>query len=206
MGILVSFSRGAWLAALTAAGVLAFGLARSAALGRRSSAVGRWSFVTVAALAVVAGLALMLRGGPGGGSLDARVLLWREAMELIRMHPLGLGLDQFYYYHNPEFGRSIIAPSLIGTSEQYASHPHNLVLDAWLNVGPLGLVALAWLVARGVRAGIRALRREPDLITLGALAALAAGLVHGVVDVFYFVEDLALVFWLLLALLEGEER
>jgi hypothetical protein len=225
-GILVSFSRGAWLGAVAAAGVLALGLTiddrqpttderqtatddRRPATGLRPVVGGRWSVVgglsSVVVLAAMAGLALTVRGGLGGGSADARVLLWREAVELIRTHPLGLGLDQFYYYHNPEFGRSIIDPALVGTSEQYASHPHNLVLDAWLNLGPLGLAALAWLTARGFRAGARALRRGPNPLALGVLAAMAAALVHGVVDVFYFVEDLAIVFWLLLALAEREE-
>jgi putative inorganic carbon (hco3(-)) transporter len=39
-------------------------------------------------------------------------------------------------------------------------------------------------------------------LALGALAALAAALVHGLVDNFYFVPDLAIAFWLLLALVE----
>ncbi|MEN9935592.1 MAG: hypothetical protein RLZZ387_2171 [Chloroflexota bacterium] len=220
-GIGVSFSRGAWLGAVAAAGVLALGWAAGRgqpAEGERPRAngPGPWSSVitrrplviglaALVGLAVVAGLALTLRGGLGGGSVDARVLLWREAAELIRQHPLGLGLDQFYYYHNPEFGRSIIDPSLLGTSEQYASHPHNLVLDAWLNLGPLGLAVLAWLTVRCYRAGLGGLRRARDPIALGVLAAVTAALVHGTVDVFYFAEDLAIIFWLLLALAETAE-
>ena len=205
-GILVSLSRGAWIGAVAAAAVLALGV-RGAAGGERRRRRGAAIAVgAVVALAAVGSMALALRGGVGGGSLDARVLLWREALALIQAHPLGLGLDQFYYYHNPEFGRSIIDPSLVGTSEQYASHPHNLLLDAWLNVGPIGLAALGWLVVRFYRQGFAALRRAPDAIALGALAAMTAGLVHGTVDVFYFVEDLAIVFWLLLALAEASEE
>jgi putative inorganic carbon (hco3(-)) transporter len=206
-GLAISFSRGAWLGALAAGGVLAIGIVQWRGAGSGDQArtrlrliLGLSSLVLVSA--IVAGLTLSLRGGLGGGSVDARVLLWREALELIRLHPLGLGLDQFYYYHNPEFGRSIMDPALAGTSEQYASHPHNLVLDAWLNVGPLGLAALAWLVARCLRAAVAALRRGPDPLALGVVAAMIAALVHGTVDVFYFVEDLALLFWLLLALAE----
>src|SRR6266508_4161361 len=37
----------------------------------------------------------------------------------------------------------------------------------------------------------------------GALAAMVAALVHGLVDNFYFVPDLAFSFWLLLALVEA---
>ena len=191
----VSFSRGAWLGAAAAAAVLAIGVVRPQWRGRALGPL----FGMLAVGAIVLGLALSLRGGLGGGSVDARVLLWREAIQLIAEHPLGLGLDQFYFYHNPEFGRSRIDPALIGTSEQYAAHPHNLLLEAWLNVGPLGVVALgiaAWLMA----ARSSGAARRGDLVASGVLAALIAGLVHGMVDQFYFVEDLAYLFWLLAVL------
>ncbi|MFQ3631371.1 O-antigen ligase family protein, partial [Roseiflexus sp.] len=149
---------------------------------------------------VVAGLALTLRGGPGGGSTDARLLLWRESLAYLQQHPFGLGLDQFYYFHNPEFGRSLIDPSLLGTSEAYAAHPHNLILDAWINTGPIGVIAFGWLMLRFFRNAIGALRERRDLLALGALAAMSAALVHGLVDRFYFVPDLAITFWVLIAL------
>jgi MFS family permease len=41
-----------------------------------------------------------------------------------------------------------------------------------------------------------------DPVVLGALAAITAALVHGLVDNFYFVPDLALAFWLLIGLVE----
>jgi hypothetical protein len=43
-------------------------------------------------------------------------------------------------------------------------------------------------------------------LALGALAAMVAALAHGLVDNFYFVPDLAVAFWLLLALIERENR
>ncbi|HEU4322141.1 MAG TPA: O-antigen ligase family protein [Roseiflexaceae bacterium] len=203
-GIAVSVSRGAWLGALAAAAVL---VGQQLARNTRHPRLP-WLLGLGAGLVVVVGLVLTLRGGPAGGSGAVRLLIWREALLLIQQHPLGLGLDQFLYYHDPQYGRSLIDPSLIGTSEQFAAHPHNLLLDAWLRVGPLGVLALGWLVARYLRAGLRALRDPaalPALVALGALAALAAALVHGLVDNFYFVTDLALAFWLLLAVVERLE-
>jgi putative inorganic carbon (hco3(-)) transporter len=126
--------------------------------------------------------------------------LWREAIGYIRLHPLGIGLDQFVQYHDPNSGRSLIDPSLIGTSEQYAAHPHNLLLDTWLRLGPIGVAAFGWLLTRFFGAG-RGKFHDP--LALGALAAMTAALVHGLVDNFYFVPDLALAFWLLIALVEG---
>ncbi len=191
-GVALSFSRGAWI------GALAAGLVLGAALA------GRWrrTMPLLLASAVLLGAAILVisaRGGLGGGSVTNRALLWHEALGLLAQHPLGIGPDQFYFWHNPEFGRSTIDPSLIGTSDQYASHPHQGLLEVWLAVGPVGLLAL-------LAGGGLALRRAWHAVGWGdwrgaaILAAAAAAITHGMVDQFYFVEDLALIFWLLVAL------
>jgi putative inorganic carbon (HCO3(-)) transporter len=189
-GQFVSVSRGAWLGAAVAGAVLLVGRARQRPAGRL--------IILAACAAALVLLGLMLRGG--GGSEQARLLLWSEAAGYLARHPLGIGLDQFYAYHLPDSGRSLIDPTLLGTSEQYAAHPHNLLLDIWLRMGPLGLLAFGWLTVRVLRrawARGRGLAGEP--LALGALAALAAALTHGLVDHFYFVPDLAIVFWSLVA-------
>ncbi len=232
-GIVVSFSRGAWFGAVAALAVLAIGMAtdeRARNLvpprptddlrARGSSAEARyivpvrwyvvpvrWSLVVIVALVVVGALALSLRGDITSGSTSARLLLWREAVGYIIRYPLGIGLDQFGYYHDPNSGLSLIDPALLNSSEVYAAHPHNLILDTWLRVGPLGLIAFGWLLARFFRAGIRragTLARSP--LALGALAAMTAVLAHGLVDNFYFVPDLAIAFWLLIALVEADDE
>jgi putative inorganic carbon (HCO3(-)) transporter len=198
-GILVSFSRGAWLGALAALVVLALPALRARMGERAAPALVGFGVV----LAALAGLGLTVRGDLAGGSTPVRLLLWREAIGYIRLHPLGIGLDQFLYYHDPNSGRSLLDPSLIGTSEQYAAHPHTMLLDTWLRLGPLGLAAFGWLLVRFFNTG-RARLRDP--VALGALAAMTAALVHGLVDHFYFVQDLALTFWLLIALVELPAR
>jgi putative inorganic carbon (HCO3(-)) transporter len=212
-GIVVSFSRGAWLGALAALAVLALGLTKDQRgeakenATRSSLVLGpsslKWIVGLGATAIVLGGLALTLRGDVTGGSTPVRLLLWREALGYIRLHPLGIGLDQFGHYHDPDSGLSLIDPSLLNSSERYAAHPHNLLLDTWLRVGPLGLLAFGWLLARFLRNGRR---HADDPIVLGALAAMVAALAHGLVDNFYFVPDLALTFWLLIVLKEESER
>jgi O-antigen ligase len=224
-GIAVSFSRGALLGAGAALLVLALravlspsqrhgepsgasdaiGLLRPLRIGGQARRAVRLALLAVGVVGLTAGLTLALRGDVTAGSTPVRLLLWREALGYIRLHPLGIGLDQFLYYHDPNSGRSLIDPALLGTSEVYAAHPHNLLLDLWLRVGPLGLVAFGWALARFTRRGLVAWRAggTDGALALGALAAMAAALVHGLVDQFYFVPDLALAFWLLVGLADG---
>jgi putative inorganic carbon (hco3(-)) transporter len=193
-GLLLTYSRGANMAALAAGAVLGWGLLRAV---RGGSA--RW--VVLLGLGLLAALLLvMFRDDPASGSVNTRLLLWGEALRMLRDHPLGVGLGQFFFYHNPEFGHGYIAPQLVGTSEQFAAHPHNLPLDLYLNLGPLGLIAVAWLLLRIARRGVAAqfdaaFPAAQRILLLGLLAGLAAALVHGAVDNFYFVPDLALFFW-----------
>lgn len=190
-GLVVSFSRGAWLATLVAVAVGVVLTSGAAAIRRRP-----WLIAVIALAGCVGVAATVLTRGTSAGSFDARVLLWGEAVQWIQQRPLGLGLGQFYFFHNPEYGHSIIDPSLVGSSEQYAAHPHNIFLDAWLNLGPLGLLALLALVVGGIR---QALAAATPLHTV-VVALLIGTAVHGLVDQYVFVSDLALWFWLAQAL------
>lgn len=191
LGLVVSFSRGAWLAALVSVTVIAALYYGAETIRRRP-----WLLALVALAGSVAVAATLLTRGASAGSFDARVLLWSEALQWIQLRPWGLGLGQFYFYHNPEYGRSIIDASLVGSSEQYAAHPHNLLLDAWLNLGPLGVVAIGALLIGTIR---RTLQTPAALQTV-VLALCIGTAVHGLVDQFFFVSDLAYSFWLLIAL------
>jgi putative inorganic carbon (hco3(-)) transporter len=194
--LLISFSRGANLAAVAAGGVLTWGLLRVTSQGR-----WRWAIVT-ALVALVFVMLGLFRDETNSGSASVRLTFWSEALAMLRDHPLGVGLGGFYFYHNPDYGQGYIAPELIGTSEQYAAHPHNLILDLALHVGPLGLLAMAGLVIVVLWRALRAQHTAAPtrMLALGVLASLVAALVHGLVDNFYFVPDLAIFFWLVVAI------
>ncbi|MDQ2998215.1 MAG: O-antigen ligase family protein [Chloroflexota bacterium] len=200
--LLLSLSRGAWLGAGAALIVLTLPAAQRRFGGRH------WPGALIAGAVVVAigALIFALRGGLLDGSADVRILFWQESSKLLERHPFGVGLDQFFYYHYPAYGRSLIDPVLATTLERYARQPHNLLFEIWFNLGPLGAIAFGWILARclrRVRAGTHfPLSATTRLLARGVAATLAAALVHGLVDSFYFWPDIAIAFWLLVGVSE----
>lgn len=84
-------------------------------------------------------------------------------------------------------------------------YPHNIFLNFWSELGLAGLLIFVWL---WFKAGIINLinywrfKKKTTLAWLswGLLGAWLATLIHGLVDVPYFKNDLAVIFWLGLAL------
>jgi O-antigen ligase len=160
-------------------------------------------FVALAgALAVFAGDRLFDAGGEG--SEPSRILIWRAALRMVRDFPFsGIGLDQFYIM----YGTRYISPA--GWPERYTSHPHNILLDMWLSLGVAGvallIVAVAWMGYRLLRL-LRIDVGSRSVLAIAGAAALAAGLVHGLVDNAFFLADLAVLTWFSLTLLAGEHH
>lgn len=194
-GLLVSFSRGAYLGALVAVGLLAALLLPRSFWRDRRARLALGVLGGAALLTLVVAVALDIeRFNPIGASGAVRLKTWASALAMLRDHPLGVGLDQFGQLY-PAY----IAPELAGTSEINTSHPHNLFLDIALRMGPLGPVAFAWLIFRFYH-DARVCSSGSAALCAGLIAAMSAALVHGLVDQFYFWPDLAFAFWILVAL------
>ena len=86
-------------------------------------------------------------------------------------------------------------------------YPHNIFLNFWTELGLAGMVLFAWIIGRFVYLGLKLLKQESDQkgIILGLICAMVVIFVHGLVDVPYFKNDLAVVFWVLLAMLGALE-
>ncbi len=139
-----------------------------------------------------------LVGAGSSGLGTTRRFLWRDSIHMLRDFPWsGVGLDQFLWLHQQRY----IDPRI--WSERYTSHPHNLVLDAWLSLGIAGLTTLLVFLGVGVWFiwTARKKQRSVDVWQLGALSSLGVGLGHGLVDNGYFLPDLAVLTWLCIALI-----
>lgn len=82
-----------------------------------------------------------------------------------------------------------LAPYHDATFYEIFQYPHNIFLNVWSELGLLGLTGLiigAVLIARTTW------RRKNDVLVLAFSAALLVMLIHGLVDVPFFKNDLAI--------------
>lgn len=79
-------------------------------------------------------------------------------------------------------------------------YPHNIILNFWLEIGLLGLIAFTILIIKFFKKGFASLTND-KWIKLGVMAAMITILVHGLIDVPYFKNDLAVLFWIIIGLL-----
>jgi O-antigen ligase len=206
LALLLTFSKGSLLMALPAA-LLVLGvggwwlLRREVRSPRRLVLLAAIVVIGVALLAPFVGAERFQRLfnlTEGTGFL--RLQLWRSAWQMALDHPLlGVGPDQFLYWYRSDY--------LLPTAwrEPNLNHPHNLALDWWTRLGIPGLVlGLAWLGAgiAGIFVWLRRGVQRP--LALGLLAASAAALAHGLIDVGYALPDLMIVWVLMFGIPEAE--
>jgi len=193
--ILVTARISAALAPLGAAAII---LARSA--GGAIAAAASFAFLGLThrrlrflAVIVIASTLLTITLHPALGELRDELLLrdwsgrvhligWRESLDMLGNHPIwGAGLSGY---------PTAVAPYHTAQGVEIFQYPHNLLLAIWSELGLVGIAGAALVAAWFLR------RRRHPAIT----AAFIAILVHGVVDVPYFKNDLSVMCWILIAL------
>ena len=194
--LILTWSRGAWLGALVGLAVAARPLWTQVGFRRRVVAVG-FSIAALAGIVLVTGverIGQLLRIGDSGAV--SRLAIWDSAWRMGRDNWLfGVGPDNFLTHY-----RAYMRPE--AWREPNISHPHNLLLDAWVSLGLIGLLALIAVLGLFWR-DWRRIRRDgaggADPLAFGLAGALAATLTHGLVDHAYFLPELAATFWTLAA-------
>jgi O-antigen ligase len=195
---LLSFSRGGYLAlAAVAVGLAVSHPRRWWLLGGAVAA----AIVLVLIPPINHRLAVEVDFSNGSNTLVGRFELWRVSLLMLKDHPIfGAGLSGF---------AQTLAPYWNPTHIDRFIYPHNIVLTLWSETGLLGLAAFAWIMVAGFVQSRNlwtdgAVEWRP--IGLGVLLALVAVVVHGLVDVPYFKNDLSAEFWILLGLVAAGVR
>ncbi len=183
LGLLyLTSSRGGWLgtaAGLACLGVLAFRNFRSRWLPLWEWLWRRRALLSLLAVIALAVAYLLYRQAmqPTHGSLfGSRAEFWGPAWNAFLQSPL-LGKGP-YTFISLYLQANSVPPKLLFV------YAHNIYLDVLSGSGILGLVAFLWLVVAITRALWGAIRTggEAGVVAMGALAAWAAFLVHGLAD------------------------
>jgi O-antigen ligase len=111
--------------------------------------------------------------------------MWGETWQMLKDRPiLGAGLAGYQQVVEPYHDKEYIEIYL---------YPHNVILNFWSEVGILGLLAFLGIVIWFYNKGFKI----RDNLSAMLMAGMLVILVHGLVDVPYFKNDLAILFWIL---------
>jgi len=122
-------------------------------------------------------------------SIEARFCMWQATRNLLADRPItGAGLAAYQETY----------PSYATCYEEAQLYPHNIFLNFWTEIGFFGMVAFLWICFVSFKILERSFK---NFIPVGLFSALVYIFAHGLVDVPYFKNDLAVEFWLLLALI-----
>ena len=149
-----------------------------------------------------------------------RLQLWGQTWQMLNAGKLilGAGLSNFQaaitpYSHGGLMFNQTNDPNFIFKTKFFPNkyheqfwtvmevflYPHNIILNFWSELGLLGLLSFMILL---VLAFIKAVRASKNSwFNLALVAAVLTIFGHGLVDVPYFKNDLAIIFWLIIALI-----
>jgi len=124
-----------------------------------------------------------------------RLNMWAETTEFLSDNPIaGAGLASY---------KTLIYPYRIDKWIEVFHHPHNIFLTMWVNLGLLGLVGFVWILVWYYRVGLSRITYHitHNNLVVFLLASMTALMTTGLVDSPYIKNDLAVLFWLLIALM-----
>jgi O-antigen ligase len=175
-GLVLTFSRGAWLGA--ALGLIVLSAIASPARCRRA--------VTSAALGIALGAGIAWASTPPGeisaavwrtASVSGRVRMWQITLDMIADRPaLGVGPGAFagsYPVYQREYLRRLAPPPPL---TQLTDQPHNEYLRLLAEAGPAALLCFLTVCA-SVASAARAVHRDRGSAALAAGSGLTAGIV-----------------------------
>ena len=190
-GIILTFSRGAWLG-------FALAVLTALMLYRTRYAVPLLVATGVAAAFLpapyVERFASIVDWHVGSAS-EERLLLWRSALRMIHQHPLiGFGLNT-YNATFPKFKD----PAIWGTP-----YAHNCFLQLTVELGAVGLALFGWLLVRIFKQSWRIAQMDgwERSVALSLIAGAAGYVMHSATDTNFYALPLAVMWWLALGLID----
>lgn len=122
-----------------------------------------------------------------GGTTQVRLCLWQGTWELLKDKPIfGAGLVGF---------RQLYGETYYTCDAEPFADADNILLNFWTKTGLLGVIGLIWLLMT-IFSSSFSLNQLPFIYWF----------FHGLVDVPYFKNDIALLWWVLIGLIERDTK
>ncbi len=126
-------------------------------------------------------------------SSSVRGIIWSETANMFKDNPVfGAGLSGY---------PTRIAPYHTHYWIEIFQYPHDILVNFWSETGMLGLGAFIWIIVRFFRKSWK-LHKNGWIVATNA-AVMITLLIHGLVDVPYFKNDLAFLFWIIVGITES---
>lgn len=147
-------------------------------------------FVALAVLTPIVRSKLFLQDYSG----TVRLKQWEESINMLK--------DNWFFGAGLSGYPTALAPYHTHQEIEIFQYPHNIILNIWSELGLLGLIAAAWLAVLSVKTFRQAQKKQPSFnwLAFAAAAALLEMTIHGLVDVPFFKNDLAMLTAIILTL------
>ncbi len=156
---------------------------------------------------------------------QVRKIGWDDSWKMLKDGRIftGAGLSNFQntvapyhvpgFYFNRDHDANFLGKLLIFNDAYRAKYwqplevymyPHNIVLNFWSELGLFGLLVFTWLIGKFYYLAVKylhAAKGHTRLIIITTISAMTTIIVHGLVDVPFFKNDLAIIFWLPIVIL-----
>ncbi len=152
-----------------------------------------------------------------------RISQWKETWEMLKENKtwiFGAGLNNYQNkitphhkdgifikdYNDPDWLRKTLYNKEFRQSTwqplEIYLYPHNIILNFWVELGLLGVIAFMFLFIKIYIKAFKYLNNNYwRPLSASVIGAISAIVIHGTIDVPYFKNDLSAMFWVIIALL-----
>ena len=121
-----------------------------------------------------------------------RYQMWVETKNMLKDNLIfGAGLNNY---------QNKIVKYKINKNYETFLYPHNIILNFWSEIGLFGLLTFILIFYRFFQK-CYLLKNKNKMLSIAVSASMFALIVHGLVDVPYFKNDLAILFWIIISLI-----
>lgn len=131
---------------------------------------------------------------------------YQKTVKPVHQEGIFFNSDNLPNFDSQVYGSSTLRTKYWQPVEIYL-YPHNIILNFWSELGLFGALVFIWLIFKYLYLALKLIvtynreKRPEKYLALGLFSAMIVIVVHGLVDVPYFKNDLSAMFWILLSFL-----